>query len=717
MEATDQSPSSPPKLPFALEPSDLHHRQSVSNSSQSQSQSDLEDESCATVEPNMEPADNPMRTPDSKSARPDTGTSTVDDSVEESPAPIGLALILDPVDTDEQTSAQGLSTRRVEEAEFDAEPANFTNQHHDTLMSDSDPAKASANSLPSSIKSNPTQQGTAKEAITAPPRADTVETVLPSIESTSKPTEAETTHDQNNHTPDVFAKSLEDLENCVEEWAWTQDQIIPQLPEEAVRGQLLKMARAAHSTLQSVSEADVRQGQDEQDEKDGCRSRSGMVFNLHALLSRVFTTFDVHLSTWSTTNHESETARPTRVAVIDEDDEEMTFAMDALQKNLSLQAENEKLERQVHSLEWCNHKLQQSNDELQEKLASRTTEPASSEKADHELKEKRDIKEEVKAEVTASPSPRADSPPRTEQVEWRTPAPEDSPCTANSQRIDWRQRFWSEQTRAIEAEERKQDCEKELEDARWEVRGLERDLKASQSKVDQLEQRLKQRQAQEDEDHDSVRNHDMATWEPEPRTLYGEIGSLTDSLRRTSTVFTGDHHEPRMTERPAGSPARIASVLVREEYTAWTDVFLLIGFLFQWLRWLLTCFVSHGLSWLPLLRRITGKDWQPTAKPERSFQVDGIVRALRQVMLVLSLHTYLSCRAERHVWLLANRQTRFYLRREMTYGRPWWIVPGVDPTILLFEANELMAPIIALTMDVWLPVVVKWWQGQLHRIV
>ncbi|RCI17321.1 hypothetical protein L249_2876 [Ophiocordyceps polyrhachis-furcata BCC 54312] len=706
MDTTTQNPQSPPGIPFAPQPSDLQHRQSVSSFlSPSRSHSDTERENRTTVEPDMELVEDAMRTPDSGPDNPDTGASTVDASVEETPAPIGLSLILDPFGSEEQTSAQGLSTRCVEETKSDSEPADFTNKDCDTVTSDSDPAEASADSMSSSIESNSMQQRAAKEAITAPSRVDAVETVLPSIESESESANAEIRHDCDCHASDVFATSLENLEKCVEDWAWTEDEIIPQLPQEAIRNQLLKMAQAAHSALQSVSEADLRRGHDEQDaEKDCCRSRSGMVFNLHALLSRVFKTFDVHLTTWSSSDHELEAERPTRVAIIDEDDEEMSFASEMFEKQRKLETENEKLKRQISTLEWCNHKLQQSDEASKEKLEFLSREPASPVKARNEIKE----------EVTASPPARKESP-RTEQVEWRTPAPDDSPFRTSSQRIDWRQKFWSEQTRAIEAEESKQNCEKELDDVRWEVKGLERDLKASQTKVEQLEQRLKQRQAQEVEDHDLLQSHDMVLWDPEPQTLYGELGDLADSPRQTSLSFMSDHHEPRTAERPAASPAKIASVLAREEYTAWTDVFLLIGFLFQWLRWLLTCFISRGLLWMPVLRRTTGKDWQPMAKPERSFQVDGLVRALRQVMLFLSLHAYLSCRAERHLWLLANRQTKFYLRREQAYGRPWWIVPGVDPTILLVEVNELMAPVIAQTMDVWLPVVVNWWQGQLDR--
>ncbi|RDA94721.1 hypothetical protein CP533_6756 [Ophiocordyceps camponoti-saundersi (nom. inval.)] len=711
MDAMSQSPPSPPQLPFAPQPSDLYHRQSDSGFlSPSRSHSDTEGESCTLVESDLEPVE------DTESASPDEGVSTVGlnrpmaDLAEEASAPVCLGLSLNPDDASEKIPSEELLKRCFDETNPDTEPANFTNDNCITVTSHSEPVEALADNISTSGKSNSMLQSAAQEATTEPSRADVVETILPSIKSDSDSTKAETRHDHDHHVRDAFATSLENLENCVEEWAWTRDEIVPRRPEEAIRDQLLEMTQAAHNALQALSEADLRQGHDEQDVgKDGYRGRSEMINSLHALLSRVFATFEAHLSTWSESKVEEEEAVPTRAATVDADDEEMSFAMDMIQKNRDLETKIERLEREITELEWRNHNLRQSDEASKEKLESLTKKTASCNHGEHDV-----VKEDMKP---SSPA-KVDSP-RIEQVEWPSPTPEDSPSTGSSRRIDWRQKFFSEQTRAIEAEQSKQDCEKELEDVRWEVKGLERDLKASQSKEKQLEQRLTQRQTQEaDDDDDLVQGHEIVPWDSEPQTLFNELGSLTNSSRQSLEPFMSNNDEPRTTGRPAGSPAQIASVLAREEYTAWTDVFLFISFLWQWLSWLLTGFIFQGLLRLPILRRIPGKDWQPMAKPEKSYRTDGLVRALRQVMLLLSLHAYLSCRAERSLWLSANtRQIKFYLRRELAHGRPWWIVPGVDPTILLYEANELMAPVLAQTMDVWFPVVVNWWRGQLDRYV
>ncbi|PFH59187.1 hypothetical protein XA68_12671 [Ophiocordyceps unilateralis] len=747
MDAAAQSPPETPRLRLPPQQSDLGHQDSVSDSifpdQSHKSPSDPHaDESSTTVESDSEPVE--VTVTSFGTSKPVSQPADVDKEI----FPVDLDSMpantvretLGPVDSD---SNENFPTDTLKEmfatVESESEPAGADKEMLPPMRSDSEPADVkTGRGLDDSAMETFTSSESDSELVenvdqmSPSPEMDTVEEILPSIESDPESTEAELGRAQRLCSPTSFASELQILENCVEECGWTQDQIIPRLPDHVVWEHLLKMTRLAHSALQSFPEADFAQDLAVVGSEDDCQNTSGrlqqsMVGKLHALLSQVLSTYDAHVSTWSERNYDDDLANPsaTRAATVDAEDEEMSFAMDMLQKHLELGSENEKLERKISSLEWANHNLQKRDEEARLELETLTREMKScspSRKTERESQEPcahgREglglwpsvcLPEEADLSPAddKSPAPPSSSSSGSPEVKWRTSTQGISPEPGSSKRTDWRRKFWSEQTRALAAERSQDECEKELEDMRWEVKGLQRDLKASQLKEEQLEQRLKQRQPQEE-----TEERQAVQWNPEPRTLFSELGSLTSSPRlgfESRPSCTG--HDVVRLRRPMVSPAHIASGLAKEEYTAWRDVFLFVSFVVQWVHWLLVCFVFQGLLSLPLLRRMPGKkNW---TRPEASFQADGLIRALRQVMLLLALHTYLACRTEREMWLVANGQTARYLRREMRYGRPSWFVPGVDPSVLWDRMNELFAPVMAQTMDVWVPLIVSWWRGKL----
>ncbi|KAF4589603.1 hypothetical protein GQ602_003492 [Ophiocordyceps camponoti-floridani] len=599
-------------------------------------------------------------------------------------------------------------------SEMDPEPSDTVDGIVSSIESDAEPVQAEGETLPYMTSDDE---------------------ILPSIETDATPSEADA---QDLGVSKAFVSSLENLQVHVEEWAWTRDQIVPRLPDDVVQQHLLTMTRAALNALNTFSEPDDVEDEDECPGST-CRTRGDTIVELHGLLSQVFTTYEVHLSIWLESGRDDEqvnSPRTTRAATVDAEDGEMKFAMDMLRKNDTLGMEKERLERRVSRLEMDNHKLKIQEEESRLELQTMAREMAScspSRKMERELRGGEAVEvvglwpgagqtEEASSlhtddndniyDADDTSEPPYSSPNSSPKVKWCTPSQGLTPKPP-AKRPDWRRKFWSEQTRALAAERSRQECDKELEDVRWEVKGLRRELKASQCREEQLDRRLKQRVPTESSD-----DREAAPWHPPgPRTLFSELGSLASSPlqgcgSRPASLAVG--LDVVGVRRTGGSPALMASFLVREEYTAWRDVFCLVCFVCQWIFWLLTCFLIRirGLVSLPGVRR---ENWRPVARPEASFRTDGLVRALRQVMLILSLHSYLACRTERELWLVANSQTGRYLRREMRYGRPPWIVPGVDPGLLWERMTELFGPVMAQTVDVWLPLVLGWWRGELEE--
>ncbi|PHH86115.1 hypothetical protein CDD83_10702 [Cordyceps sp. RAO-2017] len=87
----------------------------------------------------------------------------------------------------------------------------------------------------------------------------------------------------------------------------------------------------------------------------------------------------------------------------------------------------------------------------------------------------------------------------------------------------------------------------------------------------------------------------------------------------------------------------------------------------------------------------------PRASPK------GLLRALRHVLVVLSLHACLACRWERDLWLEANGRTRVLLLRHLRHDVGWWPVPGVDRAVFWDEAALVSASVAAQMLDVWAP--------------
>lgn len=189
----------------------------------------------------------------------------------------------------------------------------------------------------------------------------------------------------------------------------------------------------------------------------------------------------------------------------------------------------------------------------------------------------------------------------------------------------------------------------------------------------------------------------------QPTNLYRELGDLAASPGNMPAspvygfdVFGGPRQE---TESEQGHS------LLLKQFLAWRDVAFFLAFIILhiWQAPGRTIYNKrHSLRMLSPLKSIDWDRWEPAARAEKPFRTKGLLRALRQVVMLMSVVTYLSCRWERELWMAANGQTRRYLIQQLRErDAPWWPVPGVDPGMVWRKGCELWAMLAAQTTGIW----------------
>ncbi|PNY26528.1 Uncharacterized protein TCAP_03548 [Tolypocladium capitatum] len=153
--------------------------------------------------------------------------------------------------------------------------------------------------------------------------------------------------------------------------------------------------------------------------------------------------------------------------------------------------------------------------------------------------------------------------------------------------------------------------------------------------------------------------------------------------------------QPKLRQAP-----RSLDYIVTEQLRAWVEVGM---FLYALVLHPLAALMRF-LSSAPFLAGIDWDSWQPTPEPPRHLPTEALGHVLRQVVIFLSVHTYISCHRQRKIWLDANALTRTYLVKQFREGPGWWWLPGVDPDLMNW--SKTFSPLLMTlvqTADVWAP--------------
>ncbi|KAM4065152.1 hypothetical protein HRG_004511 [Hirsutella rhossiliensis] len=304
-------------------------------------------------------------------------------------------------------------------------------------------------------------------------------------------------------------------------------------------------------------------------------------------------------------------------------------------------------------------------------------------------------------ECSTDSDPSEDALPGSQSPQLETVAAEaPSDLESSDETIDWKQKAEKEQQMT--------------QDLRQQVKEAEKRLTQQQLTVEELRQDLEDVRAQEERLHRPQCQRESMMLLFQPMDLSRELGNLAASPEHmpASPVsgfggFNGPRHEAGFEQ---------AHGLLKEQCLAWRDIALFLAFILVQ-TWTAPARIVYknrrSLRSLPLLKSIDWEKWQPAARPEKAFRTRGLLRAVRHVAILLSVHAYLSCRWERDIWIEANGQTRRHLIKQLHGDVQWWPVPGVDPGVAWDKGCEAWALVLVQTTDIWASWALErwpWWK-------
>ncbi|PHH60202.1 hypothetical protein CDD81_1944 [Ophiocordyceps australis] len=85
----------------------------------------------------------------------------------------------------------------------------------------------------------------------------------------------------------------------------------------------------------------------------------------------------------------------------------------------------------------------------------------------------------------------------------------------------------------------------------------------------------------------------------------------------------------------------------------------------------------------------------------QAFPMEAATRIVRQMLVFLTMHTYLACHEEKKMWLKANGQTREYLIWQVQGHMAFWVIPGVNPSLSWGKGRKAWVTFFMLISD-WL---------------